>query len=163
MSVYSSATRTNGAASFFKQPQIIQLGEKALNFQMFKLFTKRSTIAQKHQMRSLHLKMDLNNDPLETVFPLDQFTNLQYIKLEVFRDCAFDRLSPVERDSGWRGASNRWVFLINKLRELPLESAELILHDGDANASYYLGDLDSCSFYDFGLNGIMPNKTTLVF
>lgn len=130
---------------------------------MLKLFTKRSTIAQKHQMRSLHLKMDLNNDPVETVFLLDQFTNLQHIKLEVFRGRAFDSLSPVERDTKWHGESNRWLFLIIQLRKLPLESAEIILQNGDVNASYHLGNLDPCSFYDFGLNGTMPNKTTLVF
>lgn len=114
-------------------------------------------------MRSLHLKMDLNNDPVETVFLLDQFTNLHHIKLEVSRGCAFDSLSRAERDTKWRGESNRWLFLIIQLRKLPLESAEIILHNGDINASYHLDNIDPCSFYEFGLNGTIPNKTTLGF
>lgn len=159
---YSFVASTNGTASLIKQPQKIQPDEKTLSAQTLKLFTKRSTIAQKKQVRSLHLKLDLNNDPVETVFLLDQFNNLRHLKLEIFRGCIFDSLSSVERDTKWRGASNRWLFLIIQLRKLPLESAEIILHDGDIKASYNFGNLDPCSFYDFGLNGTMPKKTTLV-
>lgn len=107
--------------------------------------------------------MDLNNAPEEMVLLLDQFTNLPCIKLEVFRGCAFDNLSSVERDKKWRGVSNRWLTLFIQLRKLPLESAEIILHDGDVKASYHIGNLDPCDFYDFGLNGTMPEKTTLAF
>lgn len=125
---------------------------------MLKLLTKQSTIAQKKLIKSFHLKLDLNNDPAETAFRLDQFKNLQHLELEVFRGCAFDSLSPVEPDTRWRGASNRWLFLIMQLRKLPLKSAEIILHDGDVKTSYNIGNLDPCGFYDFGLNGTMPKK-----
>lgn len=130
---------------------------------MLKLFTKQSTIAQKKQTRSLHLKLDLNNDPVETAFVLERFNNLQHLKLEVFWVYAFDSLSPVERDTRWRGASNRWAFLIIQLRKLPLESAEIILHDGIVKTSYHIDNFDPCNFYYFGLNGTMPKKTTLIF
>lgn len=148
-----------------KQPQEIQSGEKTtLSAQMLKLFTKKSTIAQKKQIRTLHLKHDLNNDPVETAFLLEQFNNLQHLKLEFFRVYyTFSNLSPVERDTWWRGASNRWVFLIIQLRMLPLESAEIILNDGTVKTSYNIDNLDPCSFYYFGFNGTMQKKTNLTF
>lgn len=144
-----------------------------MSAQMLKIFIRKSTIAQKKQIRSLVLKHDLlNNDPVETAFLLEQLNNLQHLKLEIFRGLydAFDddSLSPVNerdtRDTWWRGASNRWVFLIIQLRKLPLESAEIILHDGTVKTtSYNIDSLDPCSFYCFGLNGTMPKKTDFVF